>query len=308
MTDYGHDLQFGAFVTPTVEPALHAVELAVVADRSGLDIVTFQDHPYNPWLLDTWTLLAFAAARTTRIQLAGNVLNLPLRPAPVLARAVASLDLLSGGRTELGLGAGAFLDGVATMGGPRLSTRQSIDALEEAIPILRAIWNSDRRGGVHADGEHYHVHGARPGPTPAHDIGIWLGAYKPRMLGLTGRLADGSLPSLPYLPDGAASLTAMHALIDEGAESVGRSPMEIRRFLNITGQFQPTGRAMLVGPPRQWAEQLAELTLAYGVSGFILASDDAAMIERYAAEVAPATRELVATERDRTEALPGVGA
>src|SRR5690606_27330524 len=87
MTDYGHDLLFGLFVTPSVAGARHALNLAGTADRAGLDLVTFQDHPYQPALLDTWTLLSYAAARTERVRLSGNVLNLPLRPPAVLARA-----------------------------------------------------------------------------------------------------------------------------------------------------------------------------------------------------------------------------
>ena len=93
MTDYGHDLLFGTFVTPTAEDPRQAVDLAVTADRAGLDLVTFQDHPYQPGFLDTWTLLSYAAARTERVRLSGNVLSLPLRPPAVLARAAASLDV-----------------------------------------------------------------------------------------------------------------------------------------------------------------------------------------------------------------------
>ena len=106
MSDRGHPLRFGVFITPSAGDADRVVALAELADRSGHDLVTFQDHPYQPRFLDTWTLLSFVAARTERVHLAGNVLNLPLRPPSVLARAVASLDVLSRGRAELGLGAG----------------------------------------------------------------------------------------------------------------------------------------------------------------------------------------------------------
>ena len=119
MSDYGHALQFGVFITPTATGARAVVDLAVVADASGLDLVTFQDHPYQARFLDTWTLLSVVAARTSRVHLAPNVLNLPLRPPAVVARAAASLDILSGGRFELGIGAGAFWDGIEAMGGPR---------------------------------------------------------------------------------------------------------------------------------------------------------------------------------------------
>src|SRR5690606_6114554 len=159
----------------------------------------FQDHPYQSRFLDTWTLLSYVAAQTRRISVAPNVINLPLRPPAVLARAAASLDLLSEGRFELGLGAGAFWDAIVAMGGRRLSPGESITALSEAIDIIRGVWDGERRGGLRLEGTHYQVSGMTRGPSPAHDISIWLGAYKPRMLRLIGEKADGWLPSLGYL-------------------------------------------------------------------------------------------------------------
>ncbi len=299
MTDYGQSLLFGTFITPVAQPAMQAVELAMLADRVGLDLATFQDHPYQSAFYDTWTLMAFVASRTARIHVASNVLNLPLRQPAVIARSAASLDRLSGGRFELGLGAGAFWDAVVAMGGRRLGPGQSIEALEEAIHIIREIWNTDERGGVRVDGNYYQAKGAKRGPAPAHKIGIWIGAYKPRILKLTGRAGDGWLPSLSYLPGGPADLEEMNKHIDEGAAAAGRNPAAVRRFLNIAGQFGRTSGGFLNGPPQQWAEELAGLTLAYGITGFILGTDSAPAIELFAAEVAPATRELVAAERAR---------
>ncbi|MEV6693837.1 LLM class flavin-dependent oxidoreductase [Micromonospora sp. NPDC051196] len=295
MSDYGHDLIFGSFLTPGSTDPARPVSLAVLAEQVGLDLVTFQDHPYQPAYLDTWTLISYVAARTTRVRLAANVTNLPLRPPAVLARSVASLDLLSGGRTGLGLGAGGFWDAIEAMGGRRLSPGQAVRALEEAIDVIRQIWDTEARGGVRFDGDFYRVVGAKRGPAPAHDVPVWLGAYKPRMLALTGRRADGWLPSLPYLQPG--DLARGNAIIDEAATAAGRSPAEVRRLLNITGRFAATGRGPLHGPAEQWAEELADLTLTEGVSTFILSSDDPEDLRRFAAEVAPATRELVAAER-----------
>jgi alkanesulfonate monooxygenase SsuD/methylene tetrahydromethanopterin reductase-like flavin-dependent oxidoreductase (luciferase family) len=279
VTDYGHELAFGVFVTPTQQ----AVELAQVAEAAGLDLVTFQDHPYQPAFVDTWTLMSYVAARTQRIRLAGNVLNLPLRQPVVLARSVASLDLLSGGRVELGLGAGAFWDAIEAMGGRRLGPGQAVDALGEAIEIIRQVWDTDTRGGVRFHGSYYQVSGAKRGPAPAHRVPVWVGAYKPRMLRLTGRLADGWLPSLSYLqPD---QLTEGNTLIDQAAVQAGREPGAIRRLLNI-------GDELSAAPQR-----LAELALTEGISTFILASDDPRTIRGFAAEVAPGVRELVAAAR-----------
>ena len=141
MTDYGHALEFGVFVTPSSQDAGAVVALATLADRSGLDLVSFQDHPYQPRFLDTWTLLSFVAARTTRVRSRRTSLNLPLRDPAIVARAVASLDVLSGGRMELGLGAGAFWDAIEAMGGRAADAGQSVDALEEAIDVIRALWD-----------------------------------------------------------------------------------------------------------------------------------------------------------------------
>ncbi len=271
---------FGSFITPSAKHPQEVVALTQLAERSGLDLATFQDHPYQPAFLDTWTLMSYLAAVTTRIRLAPNVLNLPLRQPAIIARSAASLDLLSGGRFELGLGAGAFWEAIEANGGRKLSPGESLTALEEAIAVIRGIWDTEQRGGVRTNGSIYRAAGAKRGPKPAHDIGIWIGGYKPRMLRLIGRLADGWLPSLGYLKDN--HLADMNAYIDEGAAEAGRDPSDIRRLLNLSGPLE--------------AEQLAELALRHRVTGFILMADDAAVLQRFGEEVAPATRELVANE------------
>ncbi|MCC6222530.1 MAG: LLM class flavin-dependent oxidoreductase [Thermoleophilia bacterium] len=285
MADYGHELDFGTFITPRSERPHEVVALAQTTERAGLDLVTFQDHPYQPAFLDTWTLLSYVAGKTERVRLSGNVLNLPLRQPAVLARAAASLDLLSGGRFELGLGAGSFWEAIAAMGGPDRSRGGAVAALREALDIIRAIWNpSGEPRGVSLDGEHYRIHGAKPGPRPAHEIQIWLGALKPRLLRLIGEKADGWLPSYSYLQEG--DLARGNSVIDAAAEAAGRDPRAIRRLLNVP-------------PDVATAEQLLPLVLEHGVSTFILWADDPRTIERYGAEIAPALREAVARERGR---------
>ncbi len=286
MTDYGHDLEFGTFITPLNRRPQDVVALARLTERAGLDIVTFQDHPYQAAFLDTWTLLAYVAAKTERVHLSGNVLNLPLRQPAVLARAAASLDLLSGGRFELGLGGGAFWDAIEAMGVPRRSPGETVRALSEAINVIRAIWDPSERRGVFIDGEHYRVHGAKRGPKPAHDIAIWVGAVRPRMLRLIGEKADGWLPSYGYVQD--AGLARGNRIIDEAAAAAGRDPRDIRRLLNIS-------------PELASVEGLLPRALENGVSVFILASDDADTIVRHGAELAPALREAVARERRSAE-------
>jgi alkanesulfonate monooxygenase SsuD/methylene tetrahydromethanopterin reductase-like flavin-dependent oxidoreductase (luciferase family) len=294
MTDYGHELKFGSFVTPTNADPSVPVGLAQLSERIGLDLVTFQDHPYQRRFLETWTLMSYVAAATSRISISPNVANLPLRPPAVLARAAASLDLLSGGRVELGLGAGGFWDAIEAMGGRRLAPGEAVDALAEAITIIRAIWDGEERSGVRLDGSYYRVVGAKRGPVPAHDIGIWVGALKPRMLALIGRLADGWLPSLG--PVGADDFADANARIDDAAATTGRPPGSVRRLLNIIGGFGD-GDGLLAGPSSQWVDVLTGFAVEHGFSTFILGSDEPAVLERYAAEVVPAVRDAVARER-----------
>jgi alkanesulfonate monooxygenase SsuD/methylene tetrahydromethanopterin reductase-like flavin-dependent oxidoreductase (luciferase family) len=288
MGDYGHSLEFGVFITPDRQAVESVIGLAALADREGLDLVTVQDHPYQARFLDTWTLLSFVAARTNRVRISPNVLNLPLRTPAVVARAVASLDILSGGRAELGLGAGAFWDGIEAMGGRRLSSGQSVDALEEAIDVIRALWDVEQSGPAHVDGTYYRLDGAARGPALLHDVGIWLGAYKPRMLNLTGRKADGWLPSMPYLQQG--DLARGNEAIDEAAVSVGRNPSQIRRLLNIN--------------PGTGVDELVRYALEDGIGTFITMGDDATVIQTFASEIAPAVREQVAAERTGGGARP----
>lgn len=298
MADYGHDLLFGSFLTPSSADPAHVVRLAQLCERVGLDLATFQDHPYQPRFLDTWTLLSYVGAVTTTLGLAPDVASLPLRPPAVLARSAASLDLLTGGRLSLGLGAGAFWDAIEAMGGRRLEPRQAVAALAEAVQVIRGIWDVDATGPLRVAGEVHGVSGAKRGPAPAHDIPIWLGAYKPRMLALTGQVADGWLPSLGHLD--VAALPAANAAIDEAAQAAGRSPGAVRRLLNISGELTQASRGLLVGPTEQWVGELTDLALVHGVSGFVLGSDDPALLEVLGREIAPAVRARVCDARSST--------
>lgn len=304
MTDYGRTIEFGSFITPAAGSARGVLELTQASERVGLDFATFQDHPYQPAFFDTWTLMSYLAAQTTTIRLAGNVHNLPLRPPAVLARSAASLDILSSGRVELGLGAGGFWDAIEAMGGGRLTPGQSVTALSEAIDVIKGIWDTGNRDRFVYEGEFYQVNGAKRGPAPAHDMEIWLGGYKPRMLRLIGTKATGWLPSLAYL-SGLKDLSTANATIDAAAIKAERDPKSIRRLLNIGGQITPTPTSKpLVGPVQQWVDNLASMALEYGMDTFILGGDSVQMIEIYGNEIIPAVKELVAKERGTT----GLGA
>src|SRR3954452_10403686 len=139
---------FGIFPTPNAADRDQILEQVLAADRAGLDLVGIQDHPYQRRFMDTWSLIAWLAARTERIRFFPDVANLPLRPPAVMAKAAATIDLLSDGRFELGLGAGAFWEGIGAMGGPVRSGPESVDALEEAIDVIRAMWSDERSARV----------------------------------------------------------------------------------------------------------------------------------------------------------------
>jgi alkanesulfonate monooxygenase SsuD/methylene tetrahydromethanopterin reductase-like flavin-dependent oxidoreductase (luciferase family) len=208
----------------------------------------------------------------------------------MLAKAAASIDVLSGGRFELGLGAGAFWDAIAAMGGPRRGAKESVDALEEGIEIIRMIWSG--QPSVAFEGEYYRVKGLKPGPVPAHPIGIWLGAYGPRMVRVTGRLADGWLPSIPNLP--LEDILVRQRSIDEAARGAGRDPASIRRVANVSGEI--TDRAavgFLRGPARQWVDDLQRLREEYGFDSFIFwgDGDHDEQVRRFAEDVVPAVRQ-----------------
>jgi alkanesulfonate monooxygenase SsuD/methylene tetrahydromethanopterin reductase-like flavin-dependent oxidoreductase (luciferase family) len=209
----------------------------------------------------------------------------------VLAKAAASLDVLSGGRMDMGLGAGFFWDAIEAMGGPRRSPAEAVRSVEEAIHVMRLVWSEER--SVRFDGEIYSLNGMRPGPPPAHDIGVWVGAGGPRMLDLTGRLADGWVPSMGWAtPD---RLPEMHERIDEGAARAGRDPGEIRRAYNISGMIGETVESSLSGPASKWIEQLASFALEYAMDTFIYwpAEDHVRQVELFAGEVVPAVREAL---------------
>jgi alkanesulfonate monooxygenase SsuD/methylene tetrahydromethanopterin reductase-like flavin-dependent oxidoreductase (luciferase family) len=287
------EVLFGVFPVPDAERQDEIVEQVLLADRLGLDLVGIQDHPYQRRYLDAWMLMAYLAGRTERVRFFPDVGNLPLRPPAVMAKAAASLDRLSGGRFELGLGAGAFWDGIAAFGGPRRTGPESVDALEEAIEVIRRVWAAER--GIKVDGEHYRVMGAQGGPTPAHDIGIWLGAYGPRMMRVVGRLADGWVPSLPRLP--LEEVPAKQAAIDEAAQKAGRDPAAIRRVANLNGAILDSGgEGWLHGPVEHWVEELVKLARDLHFDGFVLwpdHEDQLGQTERWAREVVPAVKDAL---------------
>jgi len=275
--DYGQPVRFGVFITP--EATERPLQQAAIADDLGFDVIGVQDHPYQRRFYDTMTLLTAMAMRTERITLFPDVANLPLRPPAMLAKAAATLDILSGGRLELGLGAGGFWDAIKAWDGPARTAGESVSALEEAIQVIRLLWSGQH--GIKFEGKYYRLAGAHSGPLPAHPIGIWLGAYRPRMLSIVGRLADGWVPSYGYVK--APDLLEGNRRIDAAATAAGRDPRSIRRVLNA-GQLE--------------ADELVSLVVDHGMDTFLV-TDDPDEMRRYARDVVPRVREQVESHRSR---------
>jgi alkanesulfonate monooxygenase SsuD/methylene tetrahydromethanopterin reductase-like flavin-dependent oxidoreductase (luciferase family) len=300
-----NDLEFGFQLVPTTDLGLHR-ELVAAAEEGGLDLCGVQDHPYAPPLVDALSLIAMLMATTQRLRFFPDVVNLPLRHPAMLAKTAASLDLLSGGRFELGIGAGGAWDAIEGMGIPRRDRAQALAALAEAVRLMRRVWQRD--GAVSLDGEYYPVRGIRPGPGPAHPIGIWVGSIRRRMLEFTGREADGwAAPIVSYLP--YEKWPEANTIIDGAARDAGRDPSAVRRIAQLTGTITDTpedadarsGAAPVRGTPDQWATLIARLATEQPFRTFIiwLEHQDLRQIELFAREVVPAARDLLGRSAGR---------
>jgi len=253
----------------------------LAADRAGLDLVGIQDHPYQRRFLDTFVLIGDLLARTERIRIFPDVASLPMRPPAMIAKAAASLDLISGGRFELGLGGGAFWEAVEGMGGTVRHKGEVLPGLEEAIDVVRQALDagSDRRV-VRSAGPFYSLR-YPAGPPPAHRVEIWIGAMSAGALNLIGRKADG------WIPGGgisrAAQFPRLNAIINQAATAAGREPGSIRRIANL---------GELPGATNEAADLLLTLASGYGIDGFVFwPGDNAAVdVERFAREIVPAVK------------------
>lgn len=295
------ELTFGFSLAPTLDIGAHR-ELARAAEESGLQLLGIQDHPYVPDYLDTFVLAGELLAVTERISVFPDVANLPLRPPAMLAKTAAALDIVSGGRFELAMGAGGYWDAITRMGVARRSRGAANAALEEAIAIFRAVWGTG--GPIHLHGDHYEVDGLRPGPTPPHPIGIWTGSQGPKSLELTGRIADGWAAPIPsYLP--YEKWPEANAIIDEAAKAAGRRPGDVRRIAQLVGEITDRhgddvraehGAAPVRGTVDQWAVLLARLAIEQPFTTFVFWPEQQtpAQVVRFGREVAPLVRKMVA--------------
>jgi alkanesulfonate monooxygenase SsuD/methylene tetrahydromethanopterin reductase-like flavin-dependent oxidoreductase (luciferase family) len=283
---------FGLNVDPDAGGLPMAARIAAIADTSGLEYAGIQDHPYNAGFVDTLTQITWLAAHTNRVHLFPNVADLPLRPPAMLAKQAATIDVLSGGRFELGLGAGAFRDAIVGLGGPRRTVGEARQALSEAIDIIRASWAGQP---FQYQGQYYQLPDVQPGPVPAHDMGIWLGVAGPRAVRLVGAKADGWSVSAPYVPP--ERLAELGDIITESAREAGRDPDRIVRLYNVMGLITPASQDMFNGPKERWVDTLTTLYTDYQMNTFVFwpSSDRERQSRIFAEEVAPVVREALAS-------------
>jgi alkanesulfonate monooxygenase SsuD/methylene tetrahydromethanopterin reductase-like flavin-dependent oxidoreductase (luciferase family) len=294
-------IEFGISLAPAAADLDTILALTQAAEAAGLDLLGIQDHPYVAEFADTLALAGHLLANTDRIRVFPDVANLPLRAPAMLAKTAATLDLLSSGRFELGLGAGANQRAVHAMGGPARTRAEALPALTEGIQVIRALWAAGQ--STHAGGQYYRVDGLHAGPAPAHPIGIWLGTVGPRALELTGRIADGWAAPIPNYLAYEQRGTAQDR-IDTAARDAGRDPRSIRRLLQLPGTITderddgpPTGNNPITGPPNRWAETITHFVrdLRYDTAIFWPEHQNRAQLDRYTREVVPAVGNALAT-------------
>jgi probable F420-dependent oxidoreductase len=265
------------------------------AESLGFDLFCVADHLHGAYRTpEPWTALTWVAAVTEQIGVMTNVLGLPYRAPAVTAKMAETLDRLSGGRLVLGLGTGGYDGEFSAFGLSQRTPGQKVTALGEAVQIIRGLW---RDPSFSFEGEHFRAHDARIEPKPAHPIPVWLGAYGPRALRMTGAVADGWVPSLGRVDLEQAS--AMRATVRAAAEAAGRSPDEITCAANLIVDFTPNGPSASPDGPRiaGHSEAIAERLIVIGRSGFTflnVALADAEARHRFAAEVMPLVRSELA--------------
>lgn len=293
-------MQFGVQLAPVAKDIEDVRALARLADAEGLDLLGVQDHPYAESLVDTFAFMSTVLTETTSIKVFPDVASLPMRGPAMLGKISATLDVLSGGRFELGLGSGAFWPAITAMGGgPARTSAEALRATEEAVEIIRGMWKPGRP--VKVDGEFYQVKGVHAGPAPVHEVGIWLGTVGPKANALTGRIADGWAAPIPaYLP--YEKWRATQDIIDRAAVDAGRDPSDVMRMAQLVGHITDTPGALpregadaIHATAEQWAAYLADLCVETGFDTFVYWPESATedQILRWSREVVPATRALL---------------
>jgi len=284
-------LELGLGLATAPGPGVDPIAEAEAAERHGFDFVSESDHLHGATpTYEPWTLLTTIAARTTRLRVLTRVLAVPYRNPAVTAKMAETLDRLSDGRLILGLGAGYLDDEFRAFGMPVASLREKIGGMAEVIEIARGLWTQPE---LTYEGRVHRTHRARIEPKPEHPIPIWLGTYGPQTLAITGRLADGWIPSLGFAPPD--QVVGLRDRVYAAAEAAGRDPSAITAIYNILVRVEAetSGQpGVVAGPSDAIAEQLIGFT-RLGFAGFNLmptGPDRREQIDRLGTEVLPLLR------------------
>jgi alkanesulfonate monooxygenase SsuD/methylene tetrahydromethanopterin reductase-like flavin-dependent oxidoreductase (luciferase family) len=293
MSKYGKPLRFGYSPLPMSADPMRPLQLAGMAETFGLDYVGIHASLYSAQDYELWTLLTAIGIATKSISIFALMPETALYSPALWAKAVASLDLLTNGRVEAGIGLGKGIDPLAMMGNERRSETETLAALEEAIQVMRLMWSSD--SSVQFDGKFWQLAEVQPGPAPSRRINIWLGASEPQVMGLVGRGADGWVPTL-YPAIQMSDLEELNQQLDGALTAAGRDLSDVQRVWPIAGTISDTESHMpFEGTVQQWAESLAKLSLDVGIDTFLLVegANAEAQLEFFALEVVPLTRQLL---------------
>jgi alkanesulfonate monooxygenase SsuD/methylene tetrahydromethanopterin reductase-like flavin-dependent oxidoreductase (luciferase family) len=289
MTD---GLLFGLNVPTVVDPGADPVAAAVRAEQLGFDFISASDHPSGKTpSFENWTMLCYIAAATSRLRVATRVLGLPYRVPPMIAKMAETLDRLSDGRLILGLGSGHGDAEHRAFGLDVRSPKDKTDGLEEALTIIRGLWTQP---DYSFEGRLYRTENAPLEPKPGHRIPIWLGTFAPRSLAITGRLADGWIPSLGHVS--GDEILLMHDQVLAAAIGASRDSSEITCVLNaavrVVDKTAASDESGIVGPPETIVSRLARFAdHGFTAFNFILQGPDLAeQAQRLAEEVIPALR------------------
>jgi alkanesulfonate monooxygenase SsuD/methylene tetrahydromethanopterin reductase-like flavin-dependent oxidoreductase (luciferase family) len=285
------EVTFGLGISPSVLPGNDPVATARMAEDLGFDFVSASDHPCGTEpAYETWTMLSWIAAATSRIRVATRVLGVPYRNPAMVAKMAETFARLSGGRLILGLGGGYSDEEFRAFGLGTFSARDKVDGLEEALHITRGLWSQP---AFTYTGRLHRTDTAGLEPKPAQPIPIWLGTFGARALRVTGRLADGWIPSYGYRP--LHEYAGMREHVLTAASDAGRDPAGITCALHMqtqVGEHAAGGPSLVAGPPAAITEQL----LAFARIGFtsfsfsLTGPGTRQQAERLAHEVIPAVR------------------
>jgi probable F420-dependent oxidoreductase len=216
-------------------------QVAAAAEAAGFSGVGFTDHPApsQRWLdggghdaLDPFVALAFCAAATTSIRLIPNIVVLPYRNPFVVAKAAATLDVLSGGRFTLAVGAGYLKGEFAALG---VDHAERNDLFDEAIDVLKAVWTSDE---VTVEGRHFSARGVTAHPRPVSDPHppIWIGGNSAQA---RQRVADRGDGWAPFPAPAGVAQTARTVALDT-PERLAAALDDLRARLEAAGRDPAT--------------------------------------------------------------------